>query len=145
MTKIELNTEERIFHSACEVFLLYGYHGTTIRKITELSGVNNSALNYYFRSKEKLYEKVVGYLLGIISETDDNKYLNNINNEKLRWFLFTELYNNHQLLEKTLKGLYPDNWEDLLIRIKKLVNTEEYKGEINYFFISVGTHYIQFQ
>jgi|GEM_PF-2218479 len=36
MTKSGLNTEERIFHSACEIFLLYGYHGTTIRKITEL-------------------------------------------------------------------------------------------------------------
>jgi AcrR family transcriptional regulator len=125
MTKNELNTEERIFHSACEVFLLYGYHGTTIRKITELSGANNSALNYYFRSKDKLYGKVVGYLLGTIPETDDNKHIINTNNVKLIWFMFTELYNNHQLLEKTIKGLHPDNWEDLLIRIKKLVNTEE--------------------
>jgi hypothetical protein len=82
-------------------------------------------LNYYFRSKDKLYGKVVGYLLGTIPETDDNKHIINTNNVKLIWFMFTELYNNHQLLEKTIKGLHPDNWEDLLIRIKKLVNTEE--------------------
>ncbi len=123
MTKIELNTEERIFHSACEVFLLYGYHGTTIRKITELSGVNNSALNYYFRSKEKLYQKVLEYLLGEILVTVNKIHPDPANDKKLKWFLFTELYNNHQLFEKTIKELHPDNWQDLLKRIKKLVNT----------------------
>lgn len=121
MTKSGLNTEERIFHSACEVFLLYGYHGTTIRKITELSGTNNAALNYYFRSKEKLYQKVVEFLLDTITEIDDNKHLNKINNEKLKWFLFTELYNNHQLFEKVLKGLYPDKWESRLYMIRKVL------------------------
>lgn len=121
MTEKELNTEERIFHSACEVFLLYGYHGTKIRKITELSGANNAALNYYFRSKDKLYEKVVGYLLGIIPETDNNKHLNIINNEKLKWFLFTELYNNHQLFEKTIRNLNPDKYDNQLEKIKNLV------------------------
>ena len=121
MTEKELNTEERIFHSACEVFLLYGYHGTKIRKITELSGANKAALNYYFRSKEKLYEKVVGFLLDTISKRDDNKHLNKINNEKLRWFLFTELYNNHQLFEKTIRNLNPEKWDIQLKRIKNMV------------------------
>jgi AcrR family transcriptional regulator len=127
MTKIELNTEERIFHSACEVFLLYGYHGTTIRKITELSGANNAALNYYFRSKEKLYEKVVGYLIGTIQKTDDNKHFITINNEKLRWFLFTELYNNQLLFEKTIRNLNPDTYDNQLEKIKKLVRIKYVK------------------
>ncbi|HRA60420.1 MAG TPA: TetR/AcrR family transcriptional regulator [Bacteroidia bacterium] len=117
MTKNKLNTEERIFNSACEVFLLYGYHGTTIRKITELSGANNSALNYYFRSKDKLYEKVVGYLLGTIPNAVDE-------NEKLRWFLFTELYNNHQLFEKTIRNLNPNKYDNQLEKIKKLVGIQ---------------------
>jgi len=121
MTEKKLNTEERIFHSACKVFLLYGYHGTKIRKITKLSGANNAALNYYFRSKEKLYEKVVGYLLDTIPETDNNKHLNNINNEKLKWFLFTELYNNHQLFEKTVRNLNPDKYDNQLEKIKNLI------------------------
>jgi len=121
MTEKELNTEERIFHSACKVFLLYGYHGTKIRKITELSGANNAALNYYFRSKEKLYEKVVGYLIGTIPETDDNKNFNNIINEKLRWFLFTELYNNPLLFEKTIRKLNPDKCDNQLEKLKNLV------------------------
>lgn len=121
MTEKELNTEERIFNSACEVFLLYGYHGTTIRKITELSGTNNASLNYYFRSKEKLYEKVVEYLLGTIPETDDNKHFNNINNEKLKWFLFTELYNNHPLFEKTIRNLNPAIYDNQLEKIKNLL------------------------
>ena len=121
MTEKELSTEEKIFHSACEVFLLYGYHGTKIRKITELSGANNAALNYYFRSKEKLYEKVIGYLLSTIPETDDYKDLNHINNEKLKWFLFTELYNNHLLFEKTIRNLNPDKWDNQLEKIKILL------------------------
>lgn len=124
MTEKELNTEERIFNSACEVFLLYGYHGTTIRKITELSGANNAALNYYFRSKEKLYEKVVGYLIDTIPERDDNNHLNNINIEKLKWFLFTELYNNHQLFEKTIRNLNPEKCDNQLEKIKNLVGIQ---------------------
>lgn len=121
MTKNGLNTEERIFHSACEVFLLYGYHGTTIRKITELSGANNAALNYYFRSKEKLYQKVLEYLLGEILVTVNKTHPDPANDEKLKWFLFTELYNNYQLFEKVLAGLYPDNWEVKLELIRNKV------------------------
>ena len=63
----------------------------------------------------------MGYLLGTIPETNDNKYLNNINNEKLRWFLFTELYNNHQLFEKTIRNLNPDKCDNQLEKIKNLV------------------------
>ncbi|HCE57732.1 MAG TPA: hypothetical protein DER09_07935 [Prolixibacteraceae bacterium] len=121
MTKKELSTEERIFHSACEVFLLYGYYGTTIRKITELSGTNNSSLNYYFRSKEKLYQKVLEYLIGEILVTVNKKHPTPAIDEKLKWFFFTELYNNYQLFEKVLKGLYPDNWEVKLKMIRNLV------------------------
>lgn len=120
MTKSELNTEERIFHSACEVFLLYGYHGTTIRKITELSGVNNSAMNYYFRSKNRLYEKVVEYLLVLIYNSQETPVSYLEKNEKFRWFLFTEFYNNQQLFVKTLSNLNPDNWEGQLKMIMKL-------------------------
>lgn len=120
MLKGKLKTEDKIFQAALNVFLLYGYHGTTLHQIAIEAGVQKSAVHYYFRSKNKLYEKVVKYLLGTISETDDDKDFNNTKNEKLRWFLFTELYNNHQLFEKIIRNLDPDKWEKRLEKIKNI-------------------------
>ncbi len=61
------------------------------------------------------------YILGEILVTVNKIHPDPANDEKLKWFLFTELYNNYQLFEKVLKGLYPDNWEVQLKMIRNLV------------------------
>ena len=59
MPNDNLSTEDLIFQAANNIFLLYGYHGTTLHQIAVMAGVNKSAIHYYFRSKEKLYGNVV--------------------------------------------------------------------------------------
>lgn len=49
------NTEEKIRTVAKRLFTEKGYAGTTIREVAEEAGVNVALLNYYFRSKEKLF------------------------------------------------------------------------------------------
>ena len=49
MSNIESNTEDKIFQAAHSIFLLYGYHGTTLQKIAFEAQVNKSAIHYYFR------------------------------------------------------------------------------------------------
>ena len=93
------NTEERIFQAACNVFLLYGYHGATFQQIAILAGVNKATIHYYFRSKEKLYGKVVIFVLENIFKAE-LIFANKKTDEKQRWFLFTELYNNQNLFER---------------------------------------------
>lgn len=69
--KADLSTEEKIKEAARQVFTQKGYAATRTRDIAEASGINLALLNYYFRSKEKLFELVmsekVAQLFGIIA------------------------------------------------------------------------------
>lgn len=55
----DLSTEERIKEAAQKVFLKKGYSATRTRDIAEEAGINLAMLNYYFRSKEKLFQLVM--------------------------------------------------------------------------------------
>ena len=51
----DISTEERIKAAARKVFHQKGFAGTRTRDIAEEAGINHAMLNYYFRSKEKLF------------------------------------------------------------------------------------------
>src|SRR5258705_8816561 len=55
----DITTEEKIKDAARKVFLQKGYAATRTRDIAEEAGLNLALLNYYFRSKEKLFEIVM--------------------------------------------------------------------------------------
>jgi transcriptional regulator, tetR family len=55
----DTSTEERIKAAARKVFHQKGFAGTRTRDIAEEAGINHAMLNYYFRSKEKLFEMVM--------------------------------------------------------------------------------------
>ncbi|MCQ4035163.1 TetR/AcrR family transcriptional regulator [Kaistella montana] len=55
----DITTEEKILISASKVFTEKGFSGTRTRDIAEEAGINLALLNYYFRSKEKLFEQVM--------------------------------------------------------------------------------------
>ncbi len=59
MIEQEQTTEEKILEAASEVFTEKGFAGTRTRDIAEEAGINLALLNYYFRSKEKLFEQVM--------------------------------------------------------------------------------------
>ena len=47
-----------ILAAARELFAEKGYRDTTVREIARRAGANGAAVNYYFRSKDALYEAV---------------------------------------------------------------------------------------
>ena len=53
------STEEKIKTAANIVFIKKGFAGTRTRDIAEEAGINLALLNYYFRSKEKLFDIVM--------------------------------------------------------------------------------------
>ncbi len=59
--EIEKNpsTEEKIKEAARRVFTKKGYAATRTRDIAEESGFNLALINYYFRSKEKLFDIIM--------------------------------------------------------------------------------------
>ena len=60
----DTSTEDRIKAAARKVFHQKGYAGTRTRDIAEEAGINHAMLNYYFRSKEKLFEIVMMETMG---------------------------------------------------------------------------------
>lgn len=59
VAETDISTEEKIKDAARKVFLKKGYAATRTRDIAEAAGINLALLNYYFRSKEKLFEIVM--------------------------------------------------------------------------------------
>jgi AcrR family transcriptional regulator len=77
VTEVDLTTEEKIKEAARKVFTQKGYAATRTRDIADESGINLALLNYYFRSKEKLFhlimeEKMV-QLFGILFPIINNE------------------------------------------------------------------------
>jgi AcrR family transcriptional regulator len=70
------STEEKIKEAARKVFTQKGYAATRTRDIAEASGYNLALINYYFRSKEKLFDIImvehlqsfVHSVLGIVND-----------------------------------------------------------------------------
>jgi AcrR family transcriptional regulator len=55
----DIKTEEKIKNAALKLFQQKGFAGTKTREIAQEAGINIALLNYYFRSKEKLFEIVM--------------------------------------------------------------------------------------
>ena len=67
----DLSSEEKIKEAARKVFTRKGYAATRTRDIADEAGMNLALLNYYYRSKEKLFQLVMEeklqLLFGLIS------------------------------------------------------------------------------
>ncbi len=55
----DISTEEKILQAARIVFTQKGFAATRTRDIAENAGINLALLNYYYRSKEKLFQQVM--------------------------------------------------------------------------------------
>jgi len=53
------STEEKIKVAAKAIFMRKGYAATKTRDIAEEAGINLALVNYYFRSKEKLFHEIM--------------------------------------------------------------------------------------
>lgn len=93
-------TEERIFKAALKVFAAKGKAGARMQEIADEAGINKSMLHYYFRSKEKLYEAVFGYVFQRFAFQEINSTLEHAKTYKdtLRGFIngFIDAHHNDQ-------------------------------------------------
>lgn len=58
MTGHEMNTENKILDAAKEVFQQKGLTGARMQEIADKAGINKALLHYYYRTKDKLFQKV---------------------------------------------------------------------------------------
>jgi len=75
------STEERILAAAEKIFLKEGMAGARMQDIADEAGINKAMLHYYFRSKDKLFEKIFSGLsrsffpkLILIFESDEGLF-----------------------------------------------------------------------
>ncbi len=77
-----MTKKEIIIESALKLFSTKGFEGTSVREIAADAGVNVAMINYYFGSKESLFESVVEYraafLKGIFADLVNNNSLSSI-------------------------------------------------------------------
>jgi hypothetical protein len=104
------STEQKILYTAEETFLKFGFHGTRLQQIAESAKVNKSVIHFYFRTKEKLYKAILREIILLIESTDWSDKQTCGVNSNIKWFLYTEMYNNGNLFENTIKELYPKDW-----------------------------------
>jgi AcrR family transcriptional regulator len=77
-----LDKKTHIINAAVELFAEKGFEGTSIRDIATKANVNVAMINYYFGSKEKLFECMVeqkaAYTKGALEEIVNDKSLSEI-------------------------------------------------------------------
>ncbi|MDR1879459.1 MAG: TetR/AcrR family transcriptional regulator [Tannerellaceae bacterium] len=56
--------ESRILEAAKSVFVSKGYEATKMRDVAAKVGISRTAMHYYFRTKEMLFEAIFGQLIG---------------------------------------------------------------------------------
>ncbi|RLD34997.1 MAG: TetR/AcrR family transcriptional regulator [Bacteroidetes bacterium] len=89
----EQNTEDRIVDAAKKVFINKGMDGARMQEIANEAGINKALLHYYFRTKNKLFEKVFSLVFGdvlhvieqaVTKETDFEQFLENFIRQYIR-------------------------------------------------------------
>jgi len=77
-----MTKKEQIINKALELFGSKGYDSTSIRELSQEAGINVAMINYYFGSKEKLFEEMVAhkaeYMKVKLQELLDSKELSPI-------------------------------------------------------------------
>jgi AcrR family transcriptional regulator len=141
------NTEKKIRQVAKRIFTERGYSGTKIRDVAEEAGVNIALLNYYFRSKERLYQSILNenfeeYACAISEslnakdlplETRIRRYVSQLidqlkENPDLPFFIMSECRNNSQFCKDILTKKWKRFEESELARQLK---EEAQKGNIH--------------
>lgn len=95
-------TEARIKKAARDLFTRKGYEATKTREIAEKSGINLALLNYYFRSKQNLYdiimeENMTAFRSGIIKLFGDTEMEIHEKIEKIVHYYIDEFIKNRDL------------------------------------------------
>lgn len=121
--KIKDTTEEKIMTAARKVFLSKGYAAARTRDIAEEAGINLALLNYYFKSKEKLFDIImlenlkhfIGGILHVVNDEETafdekiklivDQYISNLSaTPDLPIFVLSELRNHPQKFVKLINA-----------------------------------------
>lgn len=88
MNEPEKDLPEKILDTAKNMFVNKGYHGMSMREISDALGVSKAALYYYFKDKEELFLAILKIYLDDMSSTLDRLAVEPVSSaEKIRLFV----------------------------------------------------------
>ncbi len=117
--------KDHIIDNAIELFAERGFEGTSIRELAAKAEVNVAMVNYYFGSKEKLFEAMVAqkaaYSKGMIDEIVKDKSLSDLEKiDKIIEGFVTRLFTNrkfHRIIHQELMLSKRENLQDTIVNI----------------------------
>ena len=143
--KLKMKTNEQlILEAANKVFKEKGYDGTTVQDIADVANTTKSMVNYYFRSKEKLFgivfkaqfQEFYGVTIGIIKsdlplhdkivKVVEHDTENILKFPLLPIFILNEINRNSSIVFSLISNLS----SDALDTLDKQINREVRNGKI---------------
>jgi len=156
MSQLNTDTEALIKAAAKKIFLKKGLAGARLQEIAEEAGIGRTALHYYFRSKEKLFQVVwheafaeIGKRSAILERKDltavekmqafaEGYFTKSLEEPELDIFMLNEFNNNPDIIADILiNASGVDLAQALLKDIEKAVKKGELKGEPKQILITV--------
>ncbi len=136
------DTEKRIREAASKVFQLKGKAGASMQEIADEAGINRTLLNYYYRTKDKLFEAIfrdametfVPYLVSVLnSDRSFSEYIHEmvdtlintlLENPQIPVFVLQELSTNPMRMANLIRELGVDTDQGLAKFYKEFTNTD---------------------
>ncbi len=141
------NIEEMILASARKQFSQKGFAGASLQEIAKEAGTTKSMVNYYYRSKEKLFDSIflsefrnlfssiAGVLMGEAPLEKKLEQIVSLDIDKLLSmpglpvFILSELHRNPEMI---FKGMEHIPVKRLLGQLEKQIKEENKRGIIHY-------------
>jgi AcrR family transcriptional regulator len=155
MQHTDTDTEALIKAAAKKVFLKRGLAGTRLQEIADEAGIGRTALHYYFRSKEKLFEVVLQDAFAELSQRTimleraditviekmqsfaEGYFTKALSEPELDIFILNEFNNNPEIMASILVSPSGLILTQILMKdIEKAVKKGELKGEPKQIFIT---------
>ena len=146
-TEEELTTEQRILLAAEREFFEKGFAGARTTSIAESAGVTHAMLHYYFRTKAKLFEKIISDKMSSLGElmlnslthsdlplfekirTAINRHLDFISeNPDLPFFFIREVYSDPERM-KIMASSLSSNAEKSIDKLQRDIDEAVSRGE----------------
>ena len=145
MENTSINTEENIRNAAHKIFTQKGFEGTSVQDIATEAGTTKSMVNYYFRTKEKLFTEIFheefrklfsGIGVHLASDLPLKQKIERVvafDIEKLKEipdlpiFILTELHHNPEIV---FKNILSEPIQMLFLQLNKQIAEEVSKGII---------------
>jgi AcrR family transcriptional regulator len=142
-TLVDPTTEEKIKEAARKLFTQKGFAAVKTRDIASEAGINLALLNYYFRSKEKLFEIIMvenlqQFLQGLsLISNEENKSFDDLiekfagsyttwltKNPDIFFFILSEIKNDLARLDMKLDSLIPER-SGMRKKIQEMMKAEK--------------------